>query len=60
MAAIEDAFVIYDYKQLRDLVSQYITYIDEHITRENKMIMSLIPKILSEKELETIKLLYGE
>ncbi len=53
MAEIENAFVIYDYKLLRALVNQYITYMDEHIKMENRMIMNLVPKILDEKELET-------
>lgn len=54
MAAIENAFVIHDYKLLRDLASQYIAYMEEHIKKENKIILSVAKELLDEKEMESI------
>ena len=54
MAQIENAFIIYDYSLMRRLIGEYIIYLEEHIKKENKMILKLVPEILSKEELETV------
>lgn len=54
MAEIESAYIVYDYKQLRHLVDKYMSYLEEHIKTENKIILSLTKSILNEHELSIV------
>jgi hemerythrin-like domain-containing protein len=52
MAEIESNYLAYDYNQLRLAIDLYIEGIQEHIKKENKIILSVADKLLDEKELD--------
>ncbi|MBL0047841.1 MAG: hemerythrin domain-containing protein [Bacteroidetes bacterium] len=54
MAEIENVYILYDYKQLRILVSKYMEYLEDHIKKENKIILSVSKSLLNERELDMV------
>jgi len=54
MAEIENAFTAHDYSLLRNTMGKYIAALEDHIKRENKIILSAANKLLKENELESI------
>lgn len=52
VAQIEGAYGDHDYKWLRMLMSKYIVLFEDHIKRENKVILSVANQLLSAKEQE--------
>lgn len=54
IAEIENHYVMYDFKQLRKAMITYLELLKEHIKRENKIILSVADKFLTETEKENI------
>lgn len=57
---IENAFVYYDYPRLRELVNQYLHLFEEHIKRENKIILSVANQLLFPEEKEAAAIAFNE
>lgn len=60
MAEIENLFVFQDYKRLRPTMLKYLHDLEEHLNRENKLILSVSHSLLSTEELESIYLDFVE
>ncbi len=54
MAEIENAYLSYDYFRLRTSVEKYLSGLEVHIKKENKIILSVASKLLSKDELNEI------
>lgn len=55
MADIENSYVAYDYQKLRSDTGKYLLLIEEHIKRENRMILSVAPSLITETENKMIQ-----
>lgn len=51
---IESSYLDYDYHQLRKATDKYLKALEEHIHRENEIILSIADGLLDEQELKTI------
>ena len=51
---IESSYLDYDYCQLRKATDRYITALEEHIRRENEIILSVAHSLLDEEELASL------
>lgn len=54
MAEIENFYVLYDYRQLRNTFANYLEVLAAHIKRENKIILSVADQMLSDAEKKKI------
>lgn len=54
MAAIENHFVMYDYRLLRITMNEYLVTLEEHIKRENRLILSIAENLLTREELNKV------
>ncbi|MEI6489758.1 MAG: hemerythrin domain-containing protein [Bacteroidota bacterium] len=54
MADIENAYILYDYKFLREMIDRYLAYLEEHIVKENKLIKYVSGKLLEEEDLTSM------
>jgi hemerythrin-like domain-containing protein len=52
MASIENHYVMYDYRQLRKTMSDYLEVLSEHIRRENKVVLTVAGNLLTADELK--------
>ena len=50
MAAIENHYVMYDYRLLRKTMNDYLDVLSEHIRRENKVVLGVADKLLTAQE----------
>lgn len=60
IAEIENLYVICDYKNLRKAMLNYFKVFEEHIKRENAIILSVAEKLLTEAEKENITNLFNK
>ncbi len=57
---IENYYVLYDYRQLRQAFSSYLELLSNHIKRENKIILSIAGDLLTNEEKEIISEKFDE
>lgn len=55
MAEIENAYCQYDYNRLRTVFKKYISYQEDHIKRENKLILNSLNKHLNSDDMKFLE-----